>query len=697
MQPDDCVGPSNFNLHHLEGNDCDPCQVTDHHRNHASSMSGLSIMLPKLWEMVSGALGSIFKSHTCPPNVIQALPVTSLCLIEATAASALKTLRAIEGKDEPSEEKRVDQNSERDMQRFVQEHGFSLPVPIRTMEHDCNGNTPDLRLTTYHIRPQDWVQHWIDSCPELLCGKNATYAENFEAFWKLYEVEHPQHEVFSTHRDRLSRVVPLLIHGDEGRAVKKTSYLIVSVETPFGSHDDPRIAGGCSCQSFVDSRADLPSYGDDLNLVDEKYIKIAQKQLTNFKGHSYLSRWLIFGLGGWVYKKHTHIPTALLRELASDMRFLFEQGVVIQTGETVYAALVAIKGDLDFHQKYLNLTRSYSHLGKKNAIQICHLCEAGAQRYPFEDFSECPGWASTMLTARPWNTQQPPALSQINFDPARPELAIGHDAFHVVKVGVGRDVIGGVLIYLLRKGFFDHAGDSTNIEQRFIRAHNSFSLWCQVQGHSPGLRSFTKLFFNMKNLMSAPWCSSKASDTRLLLTWLVFVLRLNIANPTVLGHEQHLKHMCEVCQSTLDINIMHHHGLWLERPCALRLYTCMMTCLRGYAYCGRVGLQHRIRSFIQKPKHHALHHIAYKLKVELLKGAKLISSPQMLACDVNEDFIGRISRLSRRVGFRLCDLRVCQRYYIKIAVMLKKQKRQSLNAKRAFSKSKAKSSFKTKR
>ena len=321
MQPDDCVGPSNFNLHHLEGNDCDPCQVTDHHRNHASSMSGLSIMLPKLWEMVSGALGSIFKSHTCPPNVIQALPVTSLCLIEATAASALKTLRAIEGKDEPSEEKRVDQNSERDMQRFVQEHGFSLPVPIRTMEHDCNGNTPDLRLTTYHIRPQDWVQHWIDSCPELLCGKNATYAENFEAFWKLYEVEHPQHEVFSSHRDRLSRVVPLLIHGDEGRAVKKTSYLIVSVETPFGSHDDPRIAGGCSCQSFVDSRTDLPSYGDDLNLVDEKYIQIAQKQLTNFKGHSYLSRWLIFGLGGWVYKKHAHIPTALFTRIGQRHAF----------------------------------------------------------------------------------------------------------------------------------------------------------------------------------------------------------------------------------------------------------------------------------------------------------------------------------------------------------------------------------------
>ena len=328
--------------------------------------------------------------------------------------------------------------------------------------------------------------------------------------------------------------------------------------------------------------------------------------------------------------------------------------------------------------------------GVQNKIEICHSCRAGHQLFPFEDYSETPAWVPTMFYSRPWDRQSPPALGQMNFDLHRPELAIAWDPFHVVKVGVARDVIGGTLIFLLRKGFFDDDGDSKNIVDRFSRAHSVFTLWCKAERESPGLRSFTKAFFNMQNLMSAPWCSSKASDTRLLLRWLVWYLRLNIANPRIVGHHQLLQHMLEVCQSTLDINILHHHGLWLERVCAHRLYCCIMTCLRGYAYLGVVAIQHRIRSFIQKPKLHALHHIAYKLRVQLLKGSTLIMSPQAHACDVNEDFIGRISRLSRRVGFRLCDKRVCERYFLKIAALLKDRKKDGLKGQLAFSKPKRK-------
>ena len=465
----------------------------------------------------------------------------------------------------------------------------------------------------------------------------------------------------------------------------------MSIETPFGSQQDPRIDKGCSCQTFLDSRPDLPSYGKAVKSVDEKHLKVARKQLTNFKGHSYLSRFLIFGVGGWVYKKEPQIVDFLMEELAANMRILFEEGVLLENGERFFGALVSIKGDLDFHEKYLRLTRSYSHLGSKNKIEICHLCKGGHRDFPFEDYAEAPAWASSasLLASRPWNENNRAPLTDIPYDANTPELMIGHDTFHVVKVGIGRDVIGGVLIFLVRKGFFDMVGSSSNLPDRLDRAHACFSLWCQVERHSPGLRSFSKSFFNIKNMMSAPWCSSKASDTRLLLIWIAWFLRLNIQNPVVAGHQQHLEHMLEVVQATLDINILHHHGLWLERPCAVRLYACMMTCLRGYSYLGKVALQQKIRSFIQKPKLHALHHIAYKIRTQLLNGAVVIASPQMLSCDVNEDFIGRISRLSRRVGFRLVDLRVIQRYYLKIAGLLRKQKRKSLHAKLAFSKAKA--------
>lgn len=389
-----------------------------------------------------------------------------------------------------------------------------------------------------------------------------------------------------------------------------------------------------------------------------------------------------------MYKKHRHVVTTLMQQLATDMRLLFEQGITLESGERIFGACVAIKGDLDFFQKYMELTRSYSSLGVKNKYEICHLCRAGCEQYPFEDYAEDPRWVESMLCSRPWDVQNPPPLSEIPCDRGNPEAIIAHDVFHIVKVGVGRDVIGGVLIFLLRKGFFDHPGSTKNIDDRFERSYSVFSMWCQAERHTPGLQSFTKSFFNMKNMMSAPWASSKASDTRLLLKWLVWFLRLNLKSPSVSGFDQHLKHMLEVCESTLDINLTHHHGLWLERACAQRLYTSMMTCLRGYAYLGTAAIRYGIRSFIQKPKQHALHHVAHKLKKQLLKGATLVCSPQTFACDVNEDFIGRISRLSRRVGFRLCDLRVSQRYCLKIAALLRKKKRPGLHGKLAFSKAK---------
>lgn len=82
----------------------------------------------------------------------------------------------------------------------------------------------------------------------------------------------------------------------------------------------------------------------------------------------------------------------------------------------------------------------------------------------------------------------------------------------------------------------------------------------------------------------------------------------------------------------------------------------------------------KIRAFVLKPKHHSLHHIAWFLKTELRKGAALIYNPQGYACEMNEDFVGRISRLSRRVGFRLCDKRVFERVFLKVTALLRRRK-----------------------
>ena len=580
---------------------------------------------------------------------------------EATAQSADKSLRSLQGKSETST------NASRDVHQFVMNSmGYSLPIPIETLDVDCGGEP----TTTYYIKPEHWVQHWMNEQPELLTGFSGNPQENCRAFWKCYQVHQPGHYIFEKHAGRLDQVIPIILHGDEGRAVKRTNYLVLSLESPLGSLDDPTTK--CTCDQSLAGRAGLPSYGCDIGAVSEEFVTACGKQSTNYKGHSYLAHWLLFGMGGWIYKRFPHVVDSLVSRIAASLKTLFEDGVSTNRGQ-IYAALIGVKGDLDFHKKLMYLERCYANVGTVRNISCCHLCMAGKEGVCFEDYAETPEWIRTMGLERPWSTEDPPSMASVPYDESFPENLLQLDLFHVLKVGVARDIIGGVLVFLLRLGFFDDEDDYVNLDARFERAYKHFRLWCLTVQKSPGLRSFSKHFFNMKTLISAPWCSSKGSDSMLLLEWLRHVLEIQIQNPTVQGHTALLKVMLQVVQAALSLRMLAKHKLWLPRSCAKTFYVHVMTLLRGYAVLGKKSIDLKIRAFLQKPKHHSLHHLAIFVKMELEKGAPLILSPQAFACEMNEDFMGRISRLSRRVGFKLCDLRVIHRYFIKVKVLLKKR------------------------
>ena len=442
----------------------------------------------------------------------------------------------------------------------------------------------------------------------------------------------------------------------------------------MGARPDPTLR--CDCSQQLTRRQGMPSYGVGSSDVNPAHLDAARKMVTNYKGHSYLSRFLLFGMGGWVYKKRDDITQFLLSEVARGVDNLFENGVQLSTGEVIYGAVVACKGDMDFHKKIAGLSRSYKNVGSVNEIEICALCLAGGPDYAFEDYSETPAWASSMYEARPWQPDRPPYFGRLPFDALAPERVLAPDLFHNFKLGTGRDVVGGIVVVLLRLGFFDHAGASKDITQRFKRAYSNFALWCKVTGKRAALHSFSKGFFAMKSLVSAPWAQSKGSDTVLLLEWLQFLLQLQICDPVVAGHESLLRSFKQVCDAGLGLRLVHHHGLFLERDCARLLYINLMTLLRGYSFLGRRRcLEIGYRAFIQKPKLHALHHQAFALKSALERGQVLILSPQATACEVNEDFIGRVSTLSRRVGFRMCDLHVCERMFLKVNALLHKRRK----------------------
>ena len=199
-------------------------------------------------------------------------------------------------------------------------------------------------------------------------------------------------------------------------------------------------------------------------------------------------------------------------------------------------------------------------------------------------------------------------------------------------------------------------------------------MFCTANKLKPSCRSFTKAFFNIKNMLSSPFANCKGADSMILLKFCTWFVGLNLNEARVAGFDQLLQVMRQTCSATLDMfAVVHSHKLFLERDCASRLYVNSVRLLRGIRLLGKLCIEMRVRAFNLKPKGHALHHIAHSLKTQLEGGSALILNPEATACEVNEDFVGRVSRLSRRVNIRVCDLRVSSRIFLKTRALLKRR------------------------
>ena len=85
-----------------------------------------------------------------------------------------------------------------------------------------------------------------------------------------------------------------------------------------------------------------------------------------------------------------------------------------------------------------------------------------------------------------------------------------------------------------------------------------------------GYISFSKSFFNIKNMISAPWCNSRGSDTVLLLKWLSWFLSLHLEHPVLPnngGHSGTMRIMLETIKAarTILFLIRQHRLFCIQR------------------------------------------------------------------------------------------------------------------------------------
>ena len=511
-------------------------------------------------------------------------------------------------------------NGERDAHRVMDEYGLTLPIPLCSLPVECEGNElPVLRL-------RDWMSFMLSrNSLHSLCGLKRPDKEREEGilktFWKRFRDEHPNHPIYElacAGKILLHRCVPVVAHGDEGRGRRHSPYLVLNWHSLIGR--------GC----------------DSCPVPCREYNKL----LLNFKGHSLTTRMLAGALPkAWYVDEHDDVFQSMLQFMASEAAFMASSGVQDSAGETTWAMMLGMTGDWPWLVKSGGLNRSFSrvqkHLNLKNPpAGICHLCRAGQTGIPFEDINtRRPTWLATMNTMSPFETPSP-FLAVPHEENRFPEFFC-FDVFHTVHLGVAKHLLGSLLALLSEQQ------EAANIDDRFSLLTDRYLAWCRLNKRSAYVRKLTKDCIGWPKTSVFPigaWHKGEFSTN---------LLRFAEAE---YGHESFndeplLKLALEATKSlNSSLRTMYASQLFLRPSQAMAVAGEGLRFLRRYAACAVQARQQGRALFAVMPKGHAFHHILLSLEQQAkVPSRRWILNPLAWSTQMCEDFVGRPSRLSRRV------------------------------------------------
>ena len=522
-------------------------------------------------------------------------------------------------------------NSERDVHRLTKK--FNLTIPIEISEASV------AETTIPFFKFSSWAK-WLLSMNlwHVLCGlhrpDSERCAKRWTKFWSRYREAFPNHHLFRSNRD-LSRTCGLYLHGDEGRSIAKTAIMIVSVHSVMGYG-----------LASAGRRRDAREFGG---------------MRLNYKSPTWCTRFLL----GVMPKQHysedvdgTDSFQDLMKAIATDLKDLFDTGISGPDGQVYRFCVLNIMGDWPFQVKCGNLSRSFYNVSKHSSSRappkgICHRCLADRTGVVWEDFeAAAPAWLPTVDTECPF-LKIPEVLCLQPNGEDQPSF-FAWDFFHAWHLGAGKGIIASAIVVLATSSAFNGS-----IDTRISAVSDSFQAWCRDHNIKPRLRKITKEKLSYPATTSYPqgtW--SKGATTTYLLKWLVVAFEEHMAD--LLGDR--LVELTYHAISSINNFVGGIYGweIWIPSNEAATLAT---TGLKFLKFQGRAAIEayHGDRRlFLAMPNLHRLHHIFFDM-LEKSRTAPYVLNPLALSTQADEDFIGRPSRLSRRVSPRLTILRTLQR------------------------------------
>ncbi len=552
-------------------------------------------------------------------------------------------------------------NAERDLHRLFKKEGLSLPIGTSTLD------VGDQQIK--YLSLKTWHSYLLNYHSKLMLGgfdiQDPTAQILLRVFWENFQKNFGDHAVFDLHQEQghLGKCVPYYLHIDEGVGLRRSAVLVVAMQCVFG-RETAKIFGDTHSQDgSMDHRMTISQY-------------------HNAKGSTYLTRFLFTALPKKSYtKKNSSVYWALLDVLAKECKQLMEQGVKVGS-HTFYPICLGLKGDQPALIKSGAFKRSFMNLGYNKGC--CWECLAGYNGIPFEDCGENPCWAATVGLVPPWvdNNQSP--LASIPCQTGLEHAFWKRDPFHAFKQTLGGHFGASTLVmFAIDFGLWKVAGQSADVDSMFERAFQDFKFYVRHEWRGSVVnytKSFTRQTLHFADHKKFPYARWKGSDQMLIIRWLRHVVLHGIVLPDSITRDgtsplhfpleesqrPFYQAVLEGCNGAINFfHHMHRSGVWLEREVAQQMSSnCKLFC-KAFSCLALLCHEKGIARFHLEPCLHVFRHFAHDIDTVLVKPVHFAMSPSLCTCEMDEDFVGKISKTSRHVHAMSTNERTIDRYLLR--------------------------------
>lgn len=474
-------------------------------------------------------------------------------------------------------------------------------------------------------------------------------------------------------------------HSDEGRSYKHMPLWILSAHGALGRGTRSWLQSG-------KHRAPVRRNGMGMNFI----------------GKTWSTQFMFASMLRTLSTQHPEAMTKLLEAFAEDVFDLMSHGVSSDDGDKIWMIHMATKGDLPALVKLGGFCRSFSHVpraprSRRFCQGICHLCLAGREaeggNIPFEDFSPSADWIDTMFRELPWETE-PIILQNLPYNQQDKIEFFRTDFWHNLHLGVSKHWIGSCFVVIIESDLPDVIAGS--VEVKFQWLTGAYLAYWQSKGKTPFVTEISRETMGFPQGSTCPiarWSKAVAStELMLFLEWFADnhivgkttdELLLSIV-PFLLITSNYVFLVFAASKKTawsffgrngyflffiydaeargvkainIAVGAMYNSGFWVKKQHGIALGKLIFSFLAHFAICAHKTLQQGKRRFAITPKMHMLAHAGNDLLQEA-QVSEWCRNPIAYSNQIQEDFIGRPSRVSRRVNIRSLHRSVLMRSLI---------------------------------